>query len=82
MTARARVCPSRKNMHSVMNNSGFGILTIIANGTTILIPDEWLCNDGRIKKCAVDQINMLILKANLKSKEIEQPTTIAVKEIV
>lgn len=51
----SKICKSRKSTHQIMNNGGFGLLTITRNNTTISIPEDWLFEDGRIK-------NMLKLK--------------------
>lgn len=61
---KARVCQSRKNMHSVMNNGGyFGDMTISRNGLSVNVPSEWLFKDsGRVKKYAEVKVNRMFKK--------------------
>lgn len=59
----AKICKSRKSTHQIMNNGGFGLLTITRNNTTISIPEEWLFEDGRIKKYAQAKIESMFKKA-------------------
>lgn len=47
----SRPCSSRKNMHSVMSNSGFGTLTIhTPEGVTIVVPQKHITKTGHVKK--------------------------------
>ena len=41
----------------------FGMLSIISHGVTIHVPEEWLFNDGRVKKYAVKNIDRMFKKA-------------------
>lgn len=68
---KAKVCQSRKSMHTVMSNGGKAQnLTIIRNGVKIQVPEEWLFSDGRIKKYALKQINLLVAKQLLLMEEV------------
>ena len=50
---RAKVGASRKNMSNLMNNGGFGQLTIIRNGIRINVPESWIFKKtGKIKSYA------------------------------
>lgn len=57
------ICKSRKSTHSIMAHQGFGMLTITRNGVTISVPEEWIFNDGRIKKYALAKVNSMFAKA-------------------
>ena len=57
------ICKSRKSTHQIMSNGGFGLLTISRGNTTISIPEEWLFEDGRIKKYAQAKIESMFKKA-------------------
>ena len=58
-----KVCKSRKSTHSIMAHPGFGMLTIRRGATVILVPEEWLFEDGRIKKYALAKVNAMFEKA-------------------
>lgn len=58
-----KINKSRKSTHSIMAHGGFGMLTITKNNTTIQIPEEWLFNDGRIKKYAIGKVEQMFRKA-------------------
>lgn len=59
-----KVCKSRKSTHSIMAHGGtFGLLSITRNNVTIQIPEEWLFEDGRIKKYAQKRIDSMFKKA-------------------
>ena len=58
-----KVCKSRKSTHSIMAHEGFGMLTIRRGATVILVPEEWLFSDGRIKKYAIAKVNAMFEKA-------------------
>lgn len=58
-----KISKSRKSTHSVMAHGGFGMLSITRNGVTIHVPEEWLFNDGRVKKYAVKNIDRMFKKA-------------------
>jgi len=46
----ARITPSRKSMHGIMKNSGFGDLTIYTpDGVIVKIPKEHITKEGYIK---------------------------------
>lgn len=70
-----KINQSRKSTHSIMAHSGFGVLTITREGTSILVPKSWLFNDGRIKKFAVKNIDMMFKNAKaakeMEAKQIE-----------
>jgi hypothetical protein len=70
------ICKSRKSTHQIMSNGGFGLLTITRNGTTIAVPEEWLFEDGRIKKYAQAKIESMFKKAeafnSLSGSEISE----------
>lgn len=51
-----RVCQSRKSMHSVMNNTGYGLMTITRNGITVEVPPSYFKKDGNLKKYALEII--------------------------
>ena len=57
------MCKSRKSTHQIMSNGGFGLLTITRGNATISIPEEWLFEDGRIKKYAQAKIESMFKKA-------------------
>lgn len=62
MTARARVSSSRKDMYSVMANSGFGDLEIKKHGATIVIPNKLLNKSSHkpaLKKCIQKRVKEL-----------------------
>lgn len=59
----SKICQSRKSTHSIMNHGGFGLLTITRDGVTISIPEEWLFEDGRIKKYAIKKVEQMFKKA-------------------
>lgn len=47
----ARIAPSRKSVHGIMANHGFGTLTIYKKcGVTIHIPQEQITREGKVKK--------------------------------
>lgn len=58
-----KVCKSRKSTHSIMAHPGFGMLTIQRGNTIIHVPEEWLFEDGRIKKYAIAKVNAMFEKA-------------------
>lgn len=58
-----KINQSRKSTHTIMAHPGFGMLTITRNGVTIQVPEEWLFNDGRIKKYAIAKVNQMFAKA-------------------
>lgn len=60
-----KICQSRKSTHSIMAHEGFGLLTIKKGNVVIHVPEEWLFNDGRIKKYALDKVNQMFAKAEL-----------------
>nr|DAU23733.1 MAG TPA: major outer membrane lipoprotein [Caudoviricetes sp.] len=39
------------------------MLTITRGNVSILVPEEWLFNDGRIKKYAVEKVDRMFKKA-------------------
>lgn len=50
---RARVGASRKNMSNLMNNGGFGDMTIIRNGIRVNVPKAWISKKtGKVKAYA------------------------------
>lgn len=57
-----KISKSRKSTHSVMNNEGFGLLTITIEGVVINIPEEWLFKNGQIKKYAIKRVNAMVAK--------------------
>lgn len=57
-----KISKSRKSTESIMNNTGFGMLHITRNGNTISVPEEWLFDDGRIKKYAIKKIDRMFKK--------------------
>lgn len=59
----SKICQSRKSTHSIMAHPGFGMLTIQKGATVIHVPEEWLFNDGRIKKYALAKVNAMFAKA-------------------
>lgn len=59
----SKICKSRKSTHTIMAHSGFGMLTITRDGITIQVPEEWLFNDGSIKKYAIKNIDRMFKKA-------------------
>lgn len=56
---KAKISASRKNMARVMEGGGFGTLTIQRHGIKLEIPSEWLFEDGRIKKYALENIERM-----------------------
>lgn len=58
-----KINKSRKSTHSIMAHGGFGMLTITRGNVSILVPEEWLFNDGRIKKYAVEKVDKMFKKA-------------------
>lgn len=60
------MCPSRKNMFSVMSNAHFGGATMKSeNGTTVYVPENGICqsrNSGIIKKAWQKRIARLTLE--------------------
>lgn len=71
MTAKAKVAPSRKSTHSIMANSGFGKLTIHKpEGVTVVIPQEHIRKDGRIKK-NVSKLLSELTKENIETLELK-----------
>lgn len=57
------MCPSRKNMYSVMAHSHFGDCTIIRNNKEVIVPQKMITKKGVIKKTAIPVINALFEKA-------------------
>lgn len=57
------MCPSRKNMYSVMAHSHFGDCTIIRNNKEVIVPQKMITKKGIIKKKAIPVINALFCKA-------------------
>lgn len=43
-------------MHSVMNNAGYGLMTITRNGITVEVPPSYFKKDGNLKKYALEII--------------------------
>ena len=72
------ICKSRKSTHSIMAHQGFGMLTIQRGNTIIHVPEEWLFEDGRIKKYALAKVNSMFAKAEAFNKNNE---TIIMEEI-
>lgn len=64
-----KINKSRKSTESVMANSGFGNVTIIRNGVTIDIPENWMFSTGQIKKCYMQRINNMFAEI-AKEKEV------------
>lgn len=64
----ARISKSRKRTHSIMSNGGFGILTITRGEYSIQVPEDWLFEDGRIKKYAIKKVDLMFKKAENFSK--------------
>ena len=52
-----------------MAHPGFGMLSITRNGVTIHVPEEWLFNDGRVKKYAIKNIDRMFKKAQAFNEE-------------
>ena len=50
-----RICPSRKSTHSIMNNRGYGNVSLIRNGIEYKFEKSDLFNDGKIKKYALEK---------------------------
>ena len=69
------ICKSRKSTHQIMSNGGFGLLTISRGNTTIAIPEEWLFEDGRIKKYAQAKIESMFKKAEAFNSLSESETS-------
>lgn len=49
--AKAKVCASRKRMHQVMNNAGFGDTVVIQGNVIAIVPQKAIKkSDGAVKK--------------------------------
>lgn len=46
------ICQSRKSTHSIMNNQGYGKVTIIRGEYSVEVCEDWLFSNGKIKKYA------------------------------
>lgn len=60
-----KICNSRKSTESIMKNGGFGLLVIKRGNTSVLVPEQWLFSDGRIKKYARTKIDDMFKKAEI-----------------
>lgn len=69
---RAKVCASRKNMSNLMNNGGFGKMTIIRNDIRVDVPETWIFKKtGKVKSYAKDWIEeMFKYEESLLEKEV------------
>ena len=60
------ICPSRKSMHSVMNNAGFGELNINSNGYVVTLPNNAITKaNGDVKESFKKRLNNLTLESAL-----------------
>ena len=60
------ICPSRKSMHSVMNNAGFGELNINSNGYVVTLPNSAIKKaNGDVKESFKKRLNNLTLESAL-----------------
>lgn len=66
---KAKICQSRKNMHSVMNHTGFGSLVIVHRGVQIFVPNSFMFSDGKLKAYAIKYVNLEIEKINTFMEE-------------
>ena len=56
---------NRCNMWSVMNNSGFGDLTMYQGGHKIIVPQEYITKEGLVYK----RVNKHIVEYNFEKLE-------------
>ena len=60
------ICPSRKSMHSVMSNAGFGTLNINSNGYVVTLPNSAIKKaNGDVKESFKKRINNLTIESAL-----------------
>ena len=60
------ICPSRKNMYSVMSHAGFGTLNINSNGYVVTLPNSAIKKaNGDVKESFKKRINNLTIESAL-----------------
>ena len=60
-----RICASRKRMHSIMSNYGFGDLVMYLEGRKIVVPQRYITKKGLVYK----KVNKHIVSKNFEKLE-------------
>jgi hypothetical protein len=55
-----KVSQSRKSTNSIMSNPHFGGVLLKKGNTEMIVPKEWITQDGRIKDFALKKWKLLI----------------------
>lgn len=63
------ICQSRKSTHSVMNNQGYGKVTITRGEHSIEVCEDWLFSNGRIKKYATKLIDNMFAELEMENEK-------------
>ena len=61
----AKICASRKRTHSIMANAGFGELIMYQGDYKIIVPQEYITQEGLVYK----RVNKHIVEENFEKLE-------------